>query len=158
MIIKNLVKQKRVKIKTKNSDETFDLGKKIGESLLPGNLLLISGELGAGKTTLIKGIAKGLDIDLNVKSPSFVIVSEYSGKYKLYHIDLYRLDGEEIYNLGLFEFLENGVVCIEWADKLENSFNDFENIKIDIEIVNEDRIFNIILNGEEFIKRCTALQ
>jgi len=151
------VKQKKVKIKTKDSKETIAIGKKIGECLLPGDIVLITGELGAGKTTLIKGIAKGLNIDLNIKSPSFVIVSEYSGKYKLYHIDLYRVDGEEIYNLGLSEFLENGVVCIEWADKLKKRFNNIENIKIDIEILNEERMIEIILNGDEVIDRCIVL-
>lgn len=153
-----MVKQKRVKVKTKNSAETIELGKKIGTHLLPGDLILISGELGAGKTTLIKGIAKGLNIDLYVKSPSFIVVSEYSGKYKLYHIDLYRLDGDEIFNLGFFEFLEKGIVCVEWADKLKNDFKDYENIKIEIEIFGKERMINIIFNGEEVIKRCTALQ
>lgn len=151
------MKQKKVKIKTKSSKETVEIGKKIGECLLPGDIILISGELGAGKTTLIKGIAKGLNIDLNIKSPSFVIVSEYSGKYKLYHIDLYRVNGKEIYNLGFSEFLENGVVCIEWADKLKKRFNGIKNIKINIKILNEERIIEIILNGEEVIDRCTVL-
>lgn len=152
------MKQKRVKIKTKSSKETIDIGKKIGKCLLPGDIVLISGELGVGKTTFIKGIAKGMNIDLNVKSPSFVIVSEYSGKYKLYHIDLYRVDGEEIDNLGLFEFLENGVVCIEWADKLKNRLNSIENIRINIETLNKERVIEIVLNGKDILKRCIVLR
>lgn len=152
------MKQKKLKIKTKSSKETVNVGRKIGKCLLPGDIVLISGELGAGKTTLIKGIAQGLNIDLNIKSPSFVIVSEYLGKHKFYHIDLYRVDGEEIYNLGLFEFLENGVVCIEWADKLKKRFDDIENINIEIEILNRERVIEIILNGEGVINRCTVLQ
>lgn len=152
------MKQKRVKIKTKISKETIDIGKKIGKCLLPGDIVLISGELGVGKTTFIKGIAKGMNIDLNVKSPSFVIVSEYSGKYKLYHIDLYRVDGEEIDNLGLFEFLENGVVCIEWADKLKNRLNSIENIRINIETLNKERVIEIVLNGKDILKRCIVLR
>lgn len=152
------MKQKRLKIKTKSSKETIDIGKKIGKCLLPGDIVLISGELGVGKTTLIKGIAKGMNIDLNVKSPSFVIVSEYSGKYKLYHIDLYRVDGEEIDNLGLFEFLENGVVCIEWADKLKNRLNSIENIRINIETLNKERVIEIVLNGKDILKRCIVFR
>lgn len=151
------MKQKKVKIKTKSSKETIDIGKKIGNCLLPGDIVLISGELGVGKTTFIKGIAKGMNIDLNIKSPSFVIVSEYSGKYKLYHIDLYRVDGEEINNLGLSEFLENGVVCIEWADKLKNRLKGIENISVYIEILNKERVLEIVLNGEEVLKRCIVL-
>ncbi|MGQ9845227.1 MAG: tRNA (adenosine(37)-N6)-threonylcarbamoyltransferase complex ATPase subunit type 1 TsaE [Caldisericia bacterium] len=152
------MKQKSVKIKTKSSKETIDIGKKIGKCLLPGDIVLISGELGVGKTTFIKGIAKGMNIDLNIKSPSFVIVSEYSGKYKLYHIDLYRVDGEEIDNLGLFEFLENGVVCIEWADKLKTRLNNIENIRINIETLNKERVIEIVLNGKDILKRCIALR
>lgn len=152
------MKQKRVKIKTKSSKETIDLGKKIGECLLPGDIVLISGELGAGKTTLIKGIAKGMNINLDIKSPSFVIVSEYSGKYKLYHIDLYRIEKEEIDNLGISEFIEKGVVCIEWAEKLQNRLNSTENIIINIEILNNERVIEVVLNGKEIIQRCIVLQ
>ncbi len=152
------MKQKRVKIKTKNSKDTVEFGKKIGSILNCGDLVLVSGELGAGKTTFIKGIALGLDIDLNVKSPSFVIVTKYSGKFNLYHIDLYRIDEKEIYELGFSEFLENGVVCIEWADKLKQEFNGLDFIKVDIKVINCEREIDIIMNGEDLIKRCILYQ
>lgn len=153
-----MVKQRELKIKTKSCEETISLGKRIGEHLSVGDLILISGELGAGKTTLIKGIALGLCIDFNVKSPSFTIVNEYKGKHKLYHIDLYRVEEKEFYNLGFYSFLEDGIVCIEWADKLKKDFKEINFIKIDIKILNNEREINLIFNGEEIVKRCIVLQ
>lgn len=152
------MKQKRVKVKTKNNKETSDFGKKIGSLLKPNDLVLVYGELGAGKTTFIKGVAAGLNIRLNVKSPSFVIMTKYQGKYNLYHIDLYRINGEEIYELGFSEILDDGVVCVEWADRLKNDFNSLNYIKVFIKVLNSEREIEIIINGEDLIKRCTVLQ
>ncbi len=154
--------RKRVEIITKNSEETISLGKRLASCLKKGDLILIKGELGAGKSTLIKGIAKGLEVNEDVKSPSFIIVNELIGRnYILYHIDLYRIDGVEIFNLGLEEFLKNGIVSIEWADKIEENLRnrdlDFLNIQINILGENERKII-LEFKGKGIIERCSNLQ
>ena len=100
-------------------EQTQRLGVSIGEVALPGDILLLSGDLGVGKTCLTQGIAWGLGIKEYAVSPSFVLVRELYGRLPLYHIDLYRLDHiEEIEDLGLDEYLYGGGVCVvEWAEK-----------------------------------------
>lgn len=150
------MKRKKVEIETKSSLETIELGKNLSNCLKIGDLILIKGELGAGKSTFIKGIGKGIGVTEEIKSPSFIIVNELKGeKLTLYHIDLYRIDGIEIFELGLNEFLNRGIVVIEWADKVEEFFKNFDLIEIDIEILDENRRKIIItFNGEELIERC----
>ena len=105
---------------TKSESETFLLGEKIGRNLSPGALILLYGDLGTGKTVLVKGICKGLDVPENtyITSPTFSIVNIYEGKHKIYHIDLYRLDCVDTAEIELWEYLEDGIVIIEWADRL----------------------------------------
>jgi len=100
-------------------DQTKDLGNRIGKLITLGDILLLSGELGTGKTCLAQGIALGLGITDYVTSPSFVLIKEYHGRLSMYHVDLYRLDNsEEIVNLGLDDyFYDRGVSVIEWAEK-----------------------------------------
>jgi tRNA threonylcarbamoyladenosine biosynthesis protein TsaE len=104
---------------THNPEETQRLGRRLGELAQPGDVFLLVGKLGAGKTCLTQGIAKGLGISESVLSPSFVLVREFKGRFPLYHADLYRLDRiQEISELGLDEYLYgNGLTVIEWADK-----------------------------------------
>src|SRR2546425_5469804 len=103
--------------------ETFNLGMQIGERLAGGEILLLSGPLGAGKTVLVKGIAHALDVDEDeVTSPSFTLVNPHRGRLVLYHIDLYRLDegDSSAHAVDLDEILtdERAVVIIEWAERL----------------------------------------
>ncbi len=100
-------------------EETQKLGRRIGELALPGDVFLLVGNLGAGKTCLTQGIAWGLGIKEYTMSPSFVIMRELYGRLPLYHIDLYRLDRiEESMDLGLDDYLYGRGVCIvEWAEK-----------------------------------------
>jgi tRNA threonylcarbamoyladenosine biosynthesis protein TsaE len=99
--------------------QTQKFGVSIGELCLPGDVILLTGSLGAGKTCLTQGIAWGLGIKEYAASPSFVLVRELYGRLPLYHIDLYRLDHvEEIVELGLDDFLYGRGVCVvEWAEK-----------------------------------------
>jgi tRNA threonylcarbamoyladenosine biosynthesis protein TsaE len=106
-----------------NARETFDLGGRIGAQLSGGEILLLSGPLGAGKTMLVKGIAHALGIDEeDVTSPSFTLVNPHQGRLLLYHIDLYRLEAgaAAAYAVDLDEILtdEKAVAIIEWADRL----------------------------------------
>ena len=106
-------------IKTHSPEQTQLLGKHLGEIVLEGDVLLLEGELGTGKTCLIQGIAHGLGIKQYAFSPSFVLIREYYGRLPLYHVDLYRLNNiTEIDELGLEEYLYgNGTCVIEWAKK-----------------------------------------
>jgi tRNA threonylcarbamoyladenosine biosynthesis protein TsaE len=106
-----------------NQAETFNLGVRIGEALRGGEILLLSGALGAGKTVLVKGIAHALGVDEeDVTSPSFTLVNPYDGRLRVYHIDLYRLDegASAAHAVDLDEILtdENAVVIIEWAERM----------------------------------------
>jgi len=97
------------------------LGEELGKRLWPGAVLALNGPLGAGKTTLARGIARGLDADPDeVRSPTFTLIHQYPGRFPLYHIDAYRLqDLEEWENLGPEEYLEGGgVTVVEWAEKV----------------------------------------
>src|SRR5678815_66001 len=104
-------------------DETFKLGARVGQQLQGGEVLLLSGALGAGKTIFVKGLATALGIDgEEVTSPSFTLVNPYSGRLHLYHIDLYRLDegASAAHAVDLDELLtnEDAVIVIEWAERL----------------------------------------
>lgn len=125
-------------------DLTFQLGEKIGKSLKGTETLLLSGDLGAGKTLLTKGIAHSLNIDPEeVVSPSFTLMNRFQGKYLLFHIDLYRLGdetGEKIRELGeMDDYIGQGIVIIEWAQFLENSYYSMKNtIDIRFRLTPED--------------------
>lgn len=112
----------KIELFSNSEEETIKLGASISKFLKPGDLVLLYGDLGCGKTTLVKGIAQGLMVDpeIYVTSPSFSLVNIYNGKYTIYHIDLYRLESIEIEELGIYEFLNEGIVVIEWADKLSH--------------------------------------
>ena len=106
-----------------NPTETFDLGNRVGQHLIGGEILLLTGPLGAGKTIFVKGITSALGIDPEeVTSPSFTLVNPYEGRLLLYHIDLYRLDegASAAHAVDLDELLanESAVIVIEWAERL----------------------------------------
>src|SRR5437867_6130481 len=101
-------------------DDTRRLGERLGRLLQHGDVVLLSGELGAGKTMFVQGIARGLGYEGGVSSKSFVLVGEYSGRLKLYHADLYRLDSpEEAQELALEEIAADGVLAVEWPERAE---------------------------------------
>lgn len=112
----------KLKVTSQSPGNTNDMGKKFSEILGPGDVILLSGELGGGKTTFIGGIAFGLGIKEELTSPSFTIINEYPiGRKKFIHADLYRIDGvAEIEQLGISDYLydRKNIVCIEWGDKL----------------------------------------
>jgi tRNA threonylcarbamoyladenosine biosynthesis protein TsaE len=102
-------------------EETFELGRNIARDLTGPATILLSGDLGAGKTVFAKGVAAGLDIDpVDVTSPSFTLINVHEGRLRFYHIDLYRLASGGVAGLGLEEIFEDpgGVIVIEWAERL----------------------------------------
>ena len=126
-------------IATKNYKETILLGERIGRSLKPDDIVALSGCLGAGKTTLIQGIAKGLGVENWVTSPTFTLINEFEGKLNLYHIDLYRIENiDDAEDLAIEEyFTKGGVTVIEWAEKIDSILPE-KTIRIGIKIVSEN--------------------
>jgi tRNA threonylcarbamoyladenosine biosynthesis protein TsaE len=109
---------------TRSEAETAAVGRDLARTLAAGAVVLLSGDLGAGKTAFVRGLADGLGVDpADVSSPTFTLIHEYrSGRLPLFHADLYRLnDAREIDELGLDEIGEDGVLAIEWAEKLPRS-------------------------------------
>ena len=104
---------------TSSEQETFAIGRTLAETLAPGTFVLLHGDLGAGKTAFVRGMAAGLGADPeDVSSPTFVIIQHYKGRLPLTHVDLYRLDsGAAVDDLGLEEMASGGVVAIEWAER-----------------------------------------
>ena len=106
-------------IETHRPEETQQVGRIIGEQARPGDVYLLTGPLGAGKTCLTQGIALGLGVPGHVRSPTFVLMTRYQGRLTLHHMDLYRIGGPlEAWDLGLDEYLSGDGVCvIEWAGR-----------------------------------------
>ncbi|MBL7084497.1 MAG: tRNA (adenosine(37)-N6)-threonylcarbamoyltransferase complex ATPase subunit type 1 TsaE [Candidatus Omnitrophica bacterium] len=130
-----------MKIKTDSPQETINLGEQLGRHLKAGDVLGLIGELGSGKTTLVKGIASGLGVKEkeDISSPTFVLIKEYKGNVPLYHFDLYRLDKvNDIRYLGVDEYLFNDGVCvIEWAEKMKMLLPDY--LQVDLAIKGKDK-------------------
>lgn len=126
---------KILKIKLTSLNETEVFGQKLGSLLMPGDILCLNGDLGAGKTTLTQSIGLGLGVEDYITSPTFILINEYRGRMWLYHFDVYRLENvEEVYDLGFDEyFYGNGVCIIEWAEKIEK-FLPRERIEINIKM------------------------
>ncbi|PYM05923.1 MAG: tRNA (adenosine(37)-N6)-threonylcarbamoyltransferase complex ATPase subunit type 1 TsaE [Candidatus Rokuibacteriota bacterium] len=106
---------------TRSADETERVGERLGRRLVPGDVVALSGELGAGKTCFIRGLARGLGVTQGVSSPTFVIVNQYTGRMPVFHIDAYRTESlTELLDIGFDEYVSgDSVTVIEWSDKLE---------------------------------------
>ena len=130
-----------------NEKETEELGERIGRDADAGTVIALIGDLGTGKTTLTKSIARGLGVTETVTSPTFNIIREYrSGRLPLYHFDVYRIaDPDEMYELGYEEyFYGDGICVVEWADIIEELIpEDAVTIHIDRGASEEERIYRI---------------
>lgn len=109
---------------TESPAETEALGEKLAQKLKPGTVLALYGEMGAGKTALTRGIARGLGIVGGVCSPTFALIHEYAGRLPIYHFDMYRVESwNDLYSTGFFDYLDaaDGVLVIEWSENIENA-------------------------------------
>ena len=115
-----------MKLQSNSDSETREIGRRIGEKLKAGDVVCLFGDLGAGKTTMVKGIASAFGIDdRDITSASFTIIAEYDSPVPFYHIDLYRLAPDEVSELGLQEYLgTDGVAVIEWAERAQDYMTD----------------------------------
>lgn len=109
---------------TKNERETESIGENFAKSLKPGCIVALRGEMGAGKTVFVRGVARGLGISGRVTSPTYTVVNEYNGEVPLFHFDLYRLgSADELFEIGFDDYLSRGGVClIEWFEKAEDEY------------------------------------
>lgn len=134
-----------IKIISKSVAETENLGKKIASVLKGTEVIAMFGDLGAGKTAFTRGVASGLSFEYGVSSPTFAIVNEYSGKFNIYHFDMYRITSEDdLYSTGFYDYLDNGVIIIEWSENIEYALDD-NAIRITINKTDNEnyRVFSI---------------
>lgn len=121
---------------TDSPEATESLGESLGEQLEAGDVVALSGPLGAGKTRFVAGLARGLGVKARVRSPSFTLVNEYHGRILLEHLDLYRLEPGDARGLGIEEELDRGALVVEWGEKLPAALRS-EALAIRFEIVSE---------------------
>lgn len=143
------------KVTTNSEKDTIILAQNIESEKFENMVICLIGELGSGKTVFTKGFAGALGIDENITSPTFNIIKEYtSGEMDLYHMDVYRLEGDTS-DLGLDEYLrKNGIIIIEWADMIKNELPE-ERLEIKFKIVGEEkRILTIVPYGNKYEDLC----
>lgn len=106
-------------------EQTESLGRRLASALKGTEVIAMFGGLGMGKTSLTRGIASGLGADDCVSSPTFALVNEYEGRCKIYHFDMYRINGiDDLYAVGFFDYLDTGVIIIEWSENIANALPD----------------------------------
>ena len=146
-------------ITSESPEQTIELGRKIGQQLKGGEIIAVCGPLGSGKTHLIKGIAAGTGAQdrKRVTSPTFVIVNEYRGGLHIYHVDAYRLNSlDEFEMIGFDDFCYPGsVVLIEWADKIEAALQTMDYIRIEITHAGKTKRKIHIKNAPKYMTLCS---
>lgn len=145
------------KITLKDEFETIELAQNFESEKFPNMVICLNGELGSGKTVFTKGIANALGITDTVTSPTFSIIKEYDGELPLYHMDVYRLDGNTE-GVGIEEyFTKDGIVVIEWADTIKDILPE-ERLDIKFKVIDEDkRVLVIIPHGKQYEDLCEAV-
>jgi tRNA threonylcarbamoyladenosine biosynthesis protein TsaE len=129
---------------SRSEKETFNFAKSLSDKIKPGNIFLVEGNLGVGKSVFIRGAARGLGVKDSMPSPSFTIVNEYIGKFPVYHFDFYRINNPvELFEIGFEEYIySNGVSFIEWPSKA-GELLPVKCIKVKIDFKNDERVINI---------------
>ncbi|GGE55897.1 tRNA (adenosine(37)-N6)-threonylcarbamoyltransferase complex ATPase subunit type 1 TsaE [Pullulanibacillus camelliae] len=140
-----------------SNEESMKIAEQVAQRLIPGDVITLEGDLGAGKTTFTKGIAQGLGVKRTVNSPTFTIIKEYKGRLPLYHMDVYRLEEEE--DLGFDDFFQSeGVTIIEWASRIQTQLPE-ERLDVYIKLGEKetDRILQFHPHGSHFEQLCKEL-
>ena len=144
-----------MEVTTTQAKETGTLGERLGQLLEPGDLIALEGDLGAGKTVFVQGLARGLGVTDLVNSPTYVIIQTYDGRLPLFHFDVYRLgSGDELEELGYEEFFYgSGVTVVEWAQLIESYLPSHHlTIKITLGPGENDRAITFIPQGSRYEK------
>ncbi len=137
-------------INSDSPERTEEIGRKIAATLEGKEVIAMFGGLGMGKTALTRGIADGLGAGGCVTSPTFALVNEYDGRCKIYHFDMYRISGiDDLYSIGFFDYLDRGVLIIEWSENIKEALPD-DSIIIRIEPGEGESSRRIIIEGECF--------
>lgn len=142
-----------VKIISDSPSRTREIARRIGEKLMPGDVLAFRGPMGAGKTTFIGGLALGLGITEPVSSPTFALVNEYSGgRHKLCHFDMYRISGpDDLESTGFYDYLDSGaILAVEWSENIAEALD--ENICVITMTALDENTREIIIEGDPRIE------
>ncbi len=145
------------KLTTYKEEDTIELAQNFEAEKFPNMVICLDGELGSGKTVFTKGIAMALGIKENITSPTFTIIKEYAGELPLYHMDVYRLNGN-VDGIGIEEyFTKGGVVVIEWADTISDILPK-ERLDIKFRVIDENkRVLVLIPHGKKYEELCEAV-
>lgn len=137
-------------VESHSEADTVMIGRAIGEALRRGDVVLLMGDLGAGKTQMVRGMAIGIESEVPARSPTFVIVNEYRGRIRLSHCDLYRVAGpDEVEELALEERLSDGALAIEWPERADGNFpHDALLIQIEFGEEPDDRTIHLTPGGD----------
>jgi len=142
---------------SKSVKQTENIGSELSKSLSSGSVVALFGGLGMGKTTFVRGMAKGLGLEAHVSSPTFALVHDYGGNPTFYHFDMYRINSwDGLYSTGFFDYLNNNsIIVIEWSENIENSLPN-EYIRVNFEYGHEpdERIITITKRGEKHENTC----
>jgi tRNA threonylcarbamoyladenosine biosynthesis protein TsaE len=107
---------------SKSVEDTENFAAEFSKKLTGNEIIAMYGDLGAGKTSFTRGLARGLEVEETISSPTFAIVNEYSGIYPLYHFDMYRIENwDDLESIGFFDYINNGVIIIEWSENIEGA-------------------------------------
>jgi tRNA threonylcarbamoyladenosine biosynthesis protein TsaE len=148
---------------TSGADETAAVGHAVGSQLRAGDLVVLTGELGAGKTTFAKGLVRALGVTQPVTSPTFTIVQEYEGRVPVAHVDVYRLDRiQEVHDLGFEELLDGRVTVVEWGEAIALVLpRERIDVRIGMDGVTDDdddhRVVEIVASGPAWVARRPGL-
>jgi len=138
----------RIELTAETPNDTMSVGQAIASLLKPGDAVALTGELGAGKTTLVRGAARGLGFEGAVASPTFTLVREYQSRIRIYHVDVYRLERvQDVLDLGLDEMVaDGGVLFVEWGDAVEGLLPD-EHLLAELTVPGGTEARHVVLRG-----------
>ena len=149
-----------MKVVSRSVEETRALGEELGRGVLrAGDVVVLSGELGTGKTALAQGVGRGLEVDGPVVSPTFTLVREYEGRVRLCHVDVFRLERvQELHELGIEEQLDDSVTLIEWGEVAASALpQDRLEVRLTAGAGPDERIIELVLLGESWRRRSRRL-
>ncbi len=149
-----------MKIRSQSAAATHEVATALASVLQAGDLVVLAGDLGSGKTTFAQGVARGLGVEEPVTSPTFTIVQEYAGRLPVAHVDVYRLDRfQELYDLGFEELLDGRVTLVEWGDVVEPALP-ADRVVVDLAIgdVESERIITVGAQGPAWSARHAELE